>query len=186
MTLIHIARGDMMSITYDKIRAEIKGISQEIANSKEMVPSPLDNIRSGLLPTAIYFSFFIACAFTDAYIKNVWQAVGLVSLFFWVFIIVFISGYAQMFSLLPKDAPNRYEIVRVYRKNVKIYYSIWVSAVVLGGLISLLSLFNILALAAITLLSTVFLALFFYLYLSRYQLSGLIGSLSAPQASINS
>ncbi len=174
-----------MSITYDKIRAEIKGISQEIANSKEIVPSPLDNIRSGLLPAAIYFSFFIACAFTDAYIKNVWQAVGLVSFFFWIFIIVFISGYAQVFSMLPKDAANRYEIVRVYRKKVKVYYFIWVSAVILGGLISILSIFNILALAAITLLSTVFLALFFNLDISRYQLSGLIGALSAAKESIN-
>ena len=98
-----------------------------------------------------------------------------------MFITLYISGYGQLFSMLPKDAEERYEIVRIYTKKVKVYYLVWVVAIVLAGLISVFSILNIIALAGISLLSTVFIALAFNFDISRFQLAGLFGVVSAAK-----
>lgn len=170
-----------MSITYDQIKLEVKGISEELATSSLVVPGVFQNIKAGLFPAIIYFCFYIACMFTDVYIKTVWQGVGVISIFFWMFITLYISGYGQLFSMLPKDAEERYEIVRIYTKKVKVYYLVWVVAIVLAGLISVFSILNIIALAGISLLSTVFIALAFNFDISRFQLAGLFGVVSAAK-----
>lgn len=170
-----------MSITYDQIKLEVKGISEELATSNLVVPGVFQNIKAGLFPAIIYFCFYIACMFTDVYIKTVWQGVGVISIFFWMFITLYISGYGQLFSMLPKDAEERYEIVRIYTKKVKVYYLVWVVAIVLAGLISVFSILNIIALAGISLLSTVFIALAFNFDISRFQLAGLFGVVSAAK-----
>lgn len=173
-----------MSITYDQIRLEVKGISEELAHSRLVVPGVFQSIKAGLLPAMIYFFFYIACVFTDVYIKTVWQGVGVISIFFWVFITLFMSGYSQIFSMLPKDAAKRYEIVRIYTKKVKCYYLMWVVSVTLAGLVSVFSILNIIALAGISLLSTVFIALAFNFDVSRFQLAGLFGVISAAKESL--
>lgn len=71
-----------MSITYDQVKLEVKGISEELAASSSVVPSAFQSIKAGLYPAMIYFCFYIACMFTDVYIKTVWQGVGVISIFF--------------------------------------------------------------------------------------------------------
>lgn len=173
-----------MSITYDQIRLEVKGISEELAHSRLVVPSVFQNVKAGLLPAIIYFLFYISCMFTDVYIKTVWQGVGVISIFFWIFITLFISGYSQIFSMLPKDAAKRYEIVRIYTRKVKCYYMAWIATITLAGLVSIFSILNIIALAGISLLSTVFIALAFNFDVSRFQLAGLFGVISAAKENL--
>lgn len=173
-----------MSITYDQVKLEVKGISEELAASSSVVPGAFQSIKAGLYPAMIYFCFYIACMFTDVYIKTVWQGIGVISIFFWMFITFFISGYGQIFSMLPKDAEKRYEIVRIYTKKVRIYYLVWLTTIVLAGLISVFSILNIIALAGISLLSTVFIALAFNFDISRFQLAGLFGVVSAAKGNL--
>lgn len=174
-----------MSITYDQIKVEVKRLSEELARSNSVVPGVYQNIKGGLLPALIYFCFYIACVYTDVYIKTVWQGVGIISIFFWIFIMVFMSGYGRIFSMLPKDAEEKYEIIRIYTRKVKIYYLAWVVAIVVAGLVSVFSVLNIIALAGISLLSTVFISLAFNFDISRFQLAGLFGVLSAAKNNLN-
>ncbi|MDU3818618.1 hypothetical protein [Mixta hanseatica] len=174
-----------MSITYNQIKLEVRQISEELARSNSVVPGVFQSIKGGLLPALIYFCFYIACIYTDVYIKTVWQGVGVISIFFWVFITLFMSGYGRIFSMLPKDAGQRYEIVRIYTKKVKVYYLVWVAAIVVAGLVSVFSILNIIALAGISLLSTVIIALAFNFDISRFQLAGLFGVLSAAKDNLN-
>lgn len=173
-----------MNITYDQIRLEVKGISEELAHSRLVVPSIFQSIKAGLLPAVIYFFFYVACMFTDVYIKTVWQGVGVISIFFWIFIALFISGYSQIFSMLPKDAAKRYEIVRIYTKKAKCYYVVWVATITLAGLVSVFSILNIIALAGVSLLSTIFIVLAFNFDISRFQLAGLFGVISAAKENL--
>lgn len=174
-----------MNITYSKVQLEVKGLSEELAKSDSLVPSVFQNIKTGLFPAAIYFLFYIACMYTDVYIKTIWQGLGIISIFFWVFMALFISGYRQLFSMLPKDAVKRYEIVRIYTKKLKVYYLAWITSIVIAGFVAVFSMLNIIALAGISLLSTIFIALAFNLDISRFQLAGLLGVLSAAKNNLN-
>ncbi|WP_209904653.1 hypothetical protein [Pantoea cypripedii] len=174
-----------MPLTYKKIQFEIKEISLDIIYSQEVVPGVLAHIRLTLLPMALYFGFYVACAFTDVFIQNIWLGLGLISLAFWVFLTIFVSGYRSLFSMLPADAFDKYEILKLYKKKVIIYYSIWLCFIVIGGLVSVFTMLNILPLVAMTLLSTIILSLLFHLDISRYQISSLFGALIAVKESIS-
>lgn len=86
--------------------------------------------------------------------------------------------------MLPKDAAKRYEIVRIYTRKVKCYYMAWIATITLAGLVSIFSILNIIALAGISLLSTVFIALAFNFDVSRFQLAGLFGVISAAKENL--
>lgn len=47
-----------MTITYEKIKSEVKIISEEIVNSSNKVPSIFSTVKYGLLPAGVYFVFF--------------------------------------------------------------------------------------------------------------------------------
>ncbi|MDF7630756.1 hypothetical protein PUG46_15955 [Erwiniaceae bacterium L1_55_4] len=164
-----------MAITYDTIKKEIQCISEEVLNTSREVPSVFKTVKFGLIPTVLYFSFYFLCIFTEVFIKNIWLFIGFLSVFFWVFMSLFISGYMQMFSMLPKDAHERFEIVKIYRSKAKIYYIAWLSLIAISGLVSIFSIWNSIALAVLTVLSTAILAIAFNFDVSRYQLASLFG-----------
>ncbi|MBZ6396884.1 MULTISPECIES: hypothetical protein [Pantoea] len=168
-----------MTITYEKIKSEVRIISEEMVNSSNKVPSIFSTVKYGLLPAGVYFTFFLACPFADVFIKNIWMFLGFLSFFFWVFISIFISGYSQFFSLLPEGAQERFEIVRICCKKMKVYYAIWLASVFVAGLLALFTIWNVIALAVVTVLSTVLIALAFNFDMSRYQLASLFGVISA-------
>jgi len=164
-----------MAITYDKIEKEIQCISEETLNASREVPSVFNTVKLGLIPATVYFSFYFLCALSEVFIENIWLFIGFLSIFFWVFMSLFISGYRQMFSMLPKDAHERFEIIRIYRSKAKAYYLTWLALIVIAGIISLFSIWNSIALAVLTVLSTAFLAIAFNFDVSRYQLASLFG-----------
>lgn len=168
-----------MTVTYEKIKSEVKIISEEMVNSSNKVPSIFSKVKYGVLPAGIYFIFYLACPLTDVFIKNIWMFLGFLSFFFWVFISIFISGYSQFFSLLPENAQDRFEIVKICCKKMKVYYAIWLISVFLAGLLALITIWNVIALAVVTVLSTVLIALAFNFDISRYQIASLLGVVSA-------
>lgn len=168
-----------MTITYEKIKSEVKAISEEMVDSRNEVPSIFSTVKYGLIPAVIYFAFYFACPLTDVFIKNIWVFLGFLSFFFWLFISIFISGYSQIFSLLPKNAQKRFEIVKICRKKMKVYYAIWLASIALAGTLALVTIWNVIALAVITVISTVLIALAFNFDISRYQIASLFGVVSA-------
>lgn len=168
-----------MTIAYEKIKSEVKVISEEMVNSSNKVPSVFSTVKYGVLPAGIYFMFYFACPLTDVFIKNIWMFLGFLSFFFWVFISIFISGYSQFFSLLPESAQDRFEIVKICCKKMKVYYAVWLISVFLAGLLALITIWNVIALAVVTVLSTVLIALAFNFDISRYQIASLLGVVSA-------
>ncbi|WP_333897745.1 hypothetical protein [Mixta calida] len=174
-----------MAITYEQIKREIQCVSEEVVNSNNEIPSLLSTVRYGVIPAAIYFFFYFCCCFTDVFIKNIWLFVGFLSFFFWVFISLFISGYSQVLSMLPKDAQDRFEIVRICQNKMRVYYAGWLFSIALAGVLSLVTIWNAIALAAVTALSTILIALAFNFDISRYQLASLFGAIGALKAGLN-
>lgn len=172
-----------MAITYEKIKSEVKAISEEMVSSSNEVPTVFSTVKYGLIPAVIYFCFYCACPLTDVFIKNIWMFLGFLSFFFWVFISLFISGYSQIFSLLPHNAQERFEIVKICRRKMKVYYAVWLASIVLAGLLALVTIWNVIALAVVTALSTALIALAFNFDMSRYQLSSLFGVIGAIKES---
>lgn len=164
-----------MAITYEKIKSEVKAISEEMINSKSEIPSLFSTVKYGVIPAGLYFSFYFMCPLTDVFIKNIWMFLGFLSFFFWVFISIFISGYSQFFSLLPDDAEERFEIVKIFQRKMKVYYTAWLASIALAGFLALITIWNVIALAVVTVLSTVLIALAFNFDISRYQLASLFG-----------
>lgn len=174
-----------MTITYDQIRREAKALSEEIAHSSGEIPGLLSNFKPVALPCAIYFLFYFLSILKPPLDVNLYICIGVFSLVFWFFMAVFLSGYKQMSSMLPKDAENRYEIVRVFKRKSSIYYFTWIAFISLGGLISLLTILNVIALSAITFVVSIFLVITFNIDVSRYQLASAFGVLSAVEEKIN-
>lgn len=174
-----------MAITYDQIKREVKALSEEVSNSTEEVSGVFSTMKVSLLPAAIYFSFFFLSAFSDYFLKDIWLVLGFFSIFFWLFFSIFLSGYKQMSSMLPKDAGERYEIVRIFQKKSKCYYFIWVALITLGGFLSLFTILNVMILSVITFVVSILLVVFFNIDVSRYQLASALGVLSAVEDKIN-
>lgn len=175
----------VMTITYDQIRREVKALSEEVAHSSEKVPGLFSNVKFVVLPCAIYFTFFFISILKPPMDVNLYMCIGGFSLVFWFFIALFLSGYKQMSSMLPKDAEDRYEIVRVFKKKSMLYYFTWIAFISLGGFISLFTILNVIALSAITFVVSIFLFIIFNFDVSRYQLASALGVLSAAEDKIN-
>lgn len=173
-----------MNITYEQVRKEVKELSADIVSSKAEVPSVLSNLKPTLLLSFTYFIFYFCCYFSTFFIEKIWLFVGLLSIFFWVFIALFISGYCQFFSMLPADAQKKYEIVRIFRTKARAYYMVWFACVFIAGVVSLFSMLNIIVLAGATVISTFALVMAFSFDISRYQISGLFGALGAVKESL--
>lgn len=104
---------------------------------------------------------------------------------FWLFIALFVSSYKQNLSMLPKDAEERFEIVRIYKSKMKSYYIFWNAIIFLAGVVSVVTNLNVLALFVLTFSCSFFLVIFFNIDVSRYQLASAFGILSAVEEKIN-
>ncbi len=173
-----------MKVRYDQIQKEVKEISLMMVNSREEVPTLFSGVRYVLIPAIIYFTFFLICPFFGWFDKNLWQGAGLFSLAFWFFISVFLYSYSMLFAMLPRHAFKKFIILDILSKKVRLYYFIWVVSILISGLLSIFTVYNILILSMVTLVSTVVLGLFFNLDVSRYQIAGLFGAISAAKEKI--
>lgn len=175
-----------MGVTFSEVQQEVKDISLLISSSNEIVPSVFSGFKRMLLPVSLYFLFYLLCPFGEVFDRNLWLGLGIMSVFFWFFISFFLYGYSMLFSMLPKDAFQKYKILKLYRSKAKSYYLVWNVAIIVAGMLSLLTIFNVIALAAITLLATILLAIFFNLDISRYQMPAVFGAASAVKHKMNS
>lgn len=175
-----------MRVTFSEVQQEVKDISLLISSSNEIVPSVFSGFKRMLLPVSLYFLFYLLCPFGEVFDRNLWLGLGIMSVFFWFFISFFLYGYSMLFSMLPKDAFQKYKILKLYRSKAKSYYLVWNVAIIVAGMLSLLTIFNVIALAAITLLATILLAIFFNLDISRYQMPAVFGAASAVKHKMNS
>lgn len=175
-----------MRVTFSEVQQEVKDISLLISSSNEIVPSVFSGFKRMLLPVSLYFLFYLLCPFGEVFDRNLWLGLGIMSVFFWFFISFFLYRYSMLFSMLPKDAFQKYKILKLYRSKAKSYYLVWNVAIIVAGMLSLLTIFNVIALAAITLLATILLAIFFNLDISRYQMPAVFGAASAVKHKMNS
>lgn len=175
-----------MQITYNQIQSEIKQIAELVARSDQPVPGVFGIIKKPLLPAAIYFAFYFLMPFFDVFDFNLWAATGFMSFFFWMFISIFIYGYGAIYSMLPPGAEDEYLILRIIKRKVRRYYLIWIGAIVFAGVVSIVSFLNIITLAGISLLSSIFIGIALNVDISRYQMSALFGAVEAAKAHLTS
>ncbi|MBS0883444.1 hypothetical protein JK231_22905 [Pantoea sp. JGM49] len=173
-----------MKVRYDEIQQEFKEISLMMVNSKEEIPSLLLGGKFIFIPALIYFIFFLICPFFGWFDNNLWQGAGIFSLAFWFFISVFLYSYSMIFSMLPKHAFKKFIILGILTKKVRVYYFLWIASIIVAGLLSIFTVYNILILSIATLISTVVLGLIFNLDISRYQIAGLFGAISAAKEKV--
>lgn len=174
-----------MRVTFSEVQQEVKDISLLINSSNEIIPSVFSGFKRMLLPVFMYFLFYSLCPFGEVFDRNLWLGLGVISVFFWFFISFFLYGYSMLFSMLPKDAFQKYKVLRLYRSKAKYYYLAWNVVIIFAGMLSLFTIFNVIALAATTLLATILLAIFFSLDISRYQMSAIFGAASAAKHKMN-
>ncbi|WP_275555782.1 hypothetical protein [Mixta sp. Marseille-Q2659] len=174
-----------MSVTYSEIKEEVKQVSLLISSSNEVVPSVFSCFKNMILPIGLYFIFYFLCPLGELFDKNLWLGLGVMSVFFWFFISYFLYGYSVLFSMLPESAFEDYKILKIYKSKAKKYYAVWIFMILVSGFLSLFTMFNVIALAAISLLSTIVLAISFSLDVSRYQISAIFGAASAIKQKIN-
>lgn len=176
-----------MKISYEEIRSDSKKITDSMLSSKQYVPSffePMKCVKYHMLTYLLFslLSFFLPDMNGDILIGLVILGFGLLN---WFFIFCFISGYAGLFAMISFPDVKELKLSRIFSKKVKAYGISWLLIIILLGLVSVTTEMSIGALVFGNFLFSIFGFFVFNLDVSRYQLAGLFGALSAAKNNLN-
>lgn len=176
-----------MQINYEEIRNDSKKITDSMMSSKQCVPSffePMRYVKYHILTYLIFalLSFFFPDASGDIMIGIAILGFGLLH---WFFIFCFISGYVGLFAMVSSSDVKELKLSRIISKKVKSYGIAWLMIITLLGLVSVTTELNIGALVFGNFLFSIFGFFIFNLDISRYQVAGLFGALSAAKDKMN-
>lgn len=175
-----------MRITYDEIKRDSERIALEVGSSEKEVPSFFFPIKRIGLLLIVYFlfagiSYFLMPKGSD---KLAWFGVLAFGVFNWVFIAAFIFGYEFIFNIVNTPEVNELKLVRVLKRKVRAYGMVWLIVLVLLGLTSLVTDMNLGALVIGNFIFSLLGLLIFNVDISRYQISGALGVISALNQSL--
>ena len=170
-----------MRMTYDEIKSDSEVISLQFGLSKNEVPSLFSPIKKLGFHLVVYFifsgvSYFLMPEGSD---KLSWfgaLAFGVVN---WIFIVVFVSGYDFIFSIVSTPQINELKLVKMLKRKVRTYGIVWLVLLILLGAISLTTEINLGALVIGNFIISLLGLLVFNVDISRYQISGFLGAASA-------
>lgn len=171
-----------MKVTYDLIEKETRQITDEFLNSKQEIPSPLDALKFIKYHIAAYFFFVFVSFFTwSEEGVAIWFGILVFGVFNWFFHISSAMSVQSIFSRISSESFGKYIILKLLKKKILFYSIVWMVFIVLAGIISVLSQYNIAALVVGNFVFTIFLAIIFNVDVSRYQISTLWGALKAAK-----
>ncbi|MEA5105705.1 hypothetical protein [Pantoea sp. S18] len=170
-----------MNISYDEIKSDSKVMAEAILSSKKIVPSffyPLKCLRYHLSVYLIFavLSFFLPDMNGDILIGLGVLAFGLLN---WVFIFAFSSGYVNLFSMINTPEVRGLKLTKVLVSKLKTYSLVWLVLMVVLGMVTITTEINIGALVFGNFVLTLVGLFILTIDLSRFQLSGLLGTASA-------
>ncbi|ARJ44399.1 hypothetical protein B1H58_20475 (plasmid) [Pantoea alhagi] len=178
-----------MKMTYGEVKKDAGHIIEAMASSNREVPSffhPLKRISMHL------FLFLFFCGVDYALFDNHKDGATATWLFSfgfgvvnWIFLLAFFYGYENIFIMLSDARVSELKLVKLIRRKVKMYGSAWFILIALLGLMSMFDKLNIDILVFGNFLTSLLLLFIFSVDMSRYQISALIGAVSASVKKIN-
>lgn len=172
-----------MNITYDEIKADSKVLAEAAMNSNRIVPSFFSPLKYLKYHFAIYILFAALTFFIPDMSGD--YLIGLGALMFgllnWLFIFGFASGYVSLFAMISTPGAKGLKLIKIISFKLKAYGLAWLALLVTLGVVSITTGLSI---GALVFGNFIFTLLGFFILsidLSRFQLSGLIGLVSAAK-----
>lgn len=177
-----------MKITYDEISSDSKKIVNAMSSSKRVVPSAFHPLKRVLK----LFSLFLLFCGVDyvVFVREHQDSIGEWLLFFafgvinWLFLFAFFYGYEIIFSMLDEKSVSELKFVKIIKRKIKNYGVFWAACIALLGIVGAMTEFNIGLLVIGNFVGSLFLIFTFNVDISRYQISALIGAVSAVRDNI--
>lgn len=156
-------------------------------SSKRIAPSFFNPLKCLRYHLTVYLIFAVLSFFFPDMGGEVLIGVGV--LFFgvvnWIFIFAFTSGYVNLYSMVNIPEVKELTLTKILSSKLKAYGLVWFGFIVILGVVSITTNINIGALVfgnfAFSLLGLFILTI----DLSRFQLSGLFGAVSAIKSHLD-
>jgi len=170
-----------MNISYDEVKVDSEKLIDAALSSTNTIPSffaPLGYLKYHLLA---YVAFSALALYIPDVGGDVMMVLGVLIFGFlnWLFIFGFASGYVTLFAMVSNPAVRGLKLTKIISAKLKVYGIAWLALIFILGLVSIVSDINI---GALVFGNFVFSILGFFILnidLSRYQLSALMGAVSA-------
>ncbi len=170
-------------ITYEQVEKDSKAIASLMSESKREIPSFFSTFGRVKLHFIAYCTFSALSYFSlptqDGFL--LWLFFVFFGLFHWLVIFAFVSSYAGIFSMLDENMLSRFELSRVIGKKVKAYGVVWFFIIFVLGVVSMISEWSVIPLVIGNFITTLIALFVFNMDVSRYQISGIFGAVSAAK-----
>lgn len=177
-----------MNIKYDEVRTDSQKITEAMLSSAKMVPSMFKFIHVIKYQLCLYLAFVILSAFmlSKSDRIDIWLGVLAFGFLHWLFLFNFVSGYANLFSMLKENSLQNLKLVKILSKKIKVYGWLWAIGIFISGVLSVFSELNLGALVFGNFIVSILILMVFSIDVSRFQISSLVGSLSAVKSGFTS
>lgn len=176
-----------MNISYDEIIADSRVLVEAAMSSNRDVPSFFSPLKYLKYHFALYIlfaalSFFLPDLSGDYLIGLGALVFGLLN---WLFIFGFTSGYVSLFDMVSNPVVKELKLTKIISFKLKAYGVAWLTLLVALGLASITTELNIGALVFGNFIITIIGLFILSIDLSRFQLSGLMGVVSAMKSNFD-
>ncbi|UIL55057.1 hypothetical protein LZU96_23125 (plasmid) [Pantoea agglomerans] len=177
-----------MKITYDEISSESKLIVNAMSSSQKVVPSAFHPLKRVLGHFLLYMFFclisYISFALKYDDSKGEWFLFFGFGFLNWLFIFAFFYGYEVLFSMIDEKKVDSLKIVKIMKGKVKHYGLAWAVLIILLGVGSAITELNVALLVVGNFVGSILLMFVFNMDISRYQVSAIVGAISAVKDNI--
>lgn len=176
-----------MNISYEEIESDSKKIAEAAMSSKRVVPSFFYPLKCLRYHFAIYLIFAALSFFFPDMSGDYLIGLGVLAfgLFNWLFIFAFASGYVNLFNMASNPEVKELALTKILTSKLKVYGLVWFGLIVVLGLISITTEINIGALVFGNFAISLLVLFILTIDLSRFQLSGLLGTASAVKSHLD-
>lgn len=173
-----------MNISYNEIKADSKVLAEVAINSSRMVPSFFSPFKYLKYHFATYILFAVLTFFIPDMSGDYLIGLGVLAfgLLNWLFIFGFASGYVSLFAMISTPEAKDLKLTKIISFKLKVYGLAWLALLVTLGIVSLTTGLSIGALVFGNFIFTLLGLFILSIDLSRFQLSGLIGLVSAAKS----
>ncbi|MCW1877166.1 hypothetical protein OMR58_22215 [Erwinia sp. INIA-01] len=176
-----------MNITYSEVKSDSAKIVESILSSDREIPS-LKRIVGVLKYHIALYVFFATLSFFLPKVdkgSGVFFLVAAFGVMHWFLLVSLMSSYATLFFMVRDTKVKELKLMVLVRSKIKSYSMVWAFGIVLLGLISISTELNIGALVFGNLIISVLGLIIFNLDMSRFQISSLLGAISAAKDSFS-
>ncbi|NIF23930.1 hypothetical protein [Candidatus Pantoea multigeneris] len=174
-------------VTYREIEDESKEIVALMASSEQTVPRFFSFFKWIKYHFFIYVILAVICLFELDVAKYGWSWLLVFSfgLLNWFFISAFVSSYSNMFSMLESEKLKDFKLCKILARKIKTYGVSWFAFLILMGAVGVFTELNVAAIVIGNFVFSIFCFFIFNIDISRYQISGLLGAISAVKEKLS-